>query len=83
MSRWIIPFDLLTTAKRRTRIANIYDWTILKKWNRLLLSPGNACRFKRSMQHHLISRSDNTLPVQPIRLAVLGQNLNRVAFRLI
>jgi hypothetical protein len=44
---------------------------------------GLRCRLRRSTQHHLISCSDGISLREPICLAVLGQNLARVVFRLI
>jgi hypothetical protein len=41
---------------------------------------GNPCRFKRSMQHHLSSRSDNTSPGKRTYLALPDKNPARVAF---
>jgi hypothetical protein len=40
------------------------------------------CQLNRSMQHHLISWSNNTFSKEPICKAVINQNLNRAVFRL-
>jgi hypothetical protein len=40
----------------------------------------NPCQLNRSMQHHLISSSDNTSSRETICKAVLHQNLNRAVF---
>src|SRR5467141_1331721 len=40
----------------------------------------NPCQLNRSMQHHLISWSDNTSSRETICKAVLNQNLNRAVF---
>ena len=45
-------------------------------------SPDFSCQLNRSMQYHLISFRQYS-PGEPICLAVLGQNLAVVAFRLI
>src|SRR5713101_1054255 len=41
---------------------------------------GNACQFRRSMQHHLTSWSDNTSPRESFYAARLNQNLSRAVF---
>ena len=42
--------------------------------------PGERCRINRSMQHYLNSASDNTSPAKRTCLALLAQNLARIAF---
>jgi hypothetical protein len=43
----------------------------------------NKCQLNRSMQHHPTRCFDNAFPGEPICLTALGENLARVAFRLI
>jgi hypothetical protein len=44
------------------------------------IGPDKRCQLNRSMQHHLISWSDNTSSRETICKAVLNQNLNRAVF---
>jgi hypothetical protein len=43
-------------------------------WGDSSVSTENGCEFNRWMQHHLISYSDDTSPIEPICPAVLNQN---------